>query len=582
MRRSMKPLLGIVLLLLTACTTTTPHPPVHIVIVGTTDVHGWFNGHTGRDGSYGGVALLQSYVNALRAENENRVMLVDSGDLFQGTLESNFFEGEPVVVAYNAMGYSAAAVGNHEFDYGPVGPDSIVRTPGEDPLGALKKNAAMAQFPFLSANITEKSTGKPPSWLTPYTIVEIGGAQIGVIGLTTPDTPNVTIASNVASLNFGDPVAATINAARELRAKHVDAVIVIAHMGGHCTDTNDIHDIASCDQHEEAMQLLEKLPAGTIDAYFAGHTHQRMRQVVNGVLAEQGLAYSVEFSTLDLWVDRDHHRVDATRTGMRPLTAICARVYNGTERCDPRTAPAGATLAPRTFLGRTIEPDAKVAAVLAPYLERVAAKRNEATGVRTSAAFGRSNTKESEIGDLFADALRTRMSADVALINSGGIRAGLPAGALVYADIYEVSPFENLPSIVTLTGAQIVDILRITTAGDRGIMQVSGLRYTYDAARDAGKPAAERDRLVSVTLADGSPLDPARSYRVAMPDFLARGGDGFLPVTSTLTPDRITIMQEPPLHDLFAGVLKTLPQPLVPKLDGRITVLNPPPRPAHW
>ncbi|HEY3053756.1 MAG TPA: metallophosphatase, partial [Thermoanaerobaculia bacterium] len=292
---------------LVAACASTPHPPVHVVIVGTTDVHGWFNGHSGKDAQYGGVALFASYLNALRAENGNRVVVVDSGDLFQGTLESNFFEGEPVVRAYNLIGYAAAAVGNHEFDYGPVGPDSVPRVPGQDPLGALKKNAAMAKFPFLSANITEKATGQTPSWVRRYTIVEAGGARIGIIGLSTPDTPNVTVGANVATLNFGDPLAATISAARDLRAQGVDAVVVIAHMGGKCSDINDVHDVASCDQEQEAMQFLEHLPAGTIDAYFAGHTHQQMRQFVNGVPAVQGLAYSAEFSTLDLWVDRGRH-----------------------------------------------------------------------------------------------------------------------------------------------------------------------------------------------------------------------------------------------------------------------------------
>ncbi|HEX7422206.1 MAG TPA: 5'-nucleotidase C-terminal domain-containing protein [Thermoanaerobaculia bacterium] len=574
----MKRFLALVLIFSACATAPVVHPPVHVVIVGTTDVHGWFNGHTTKDMSYGGVALFASYVSALRAENENRVLLVDSGDLFQGTFESNFFEGEPVIRAYNAMGYSAAAIGNHEFDYGPAGPYSVVRTSGEDPLGALKRNASIATFPFLSANITEKATGKTPSWARPYAIVDVAGARIGIIGLTTPDTPNVTVASNVASLDFGDPVAATIKAAADLRAQNVDAVVVIAHMGGRCTDTKDIHDIASCDPHEEAMQLLQKLAAGTIDAYFAGHTHQEMRQIVNGTPALQASAYSVEFSTLDLWIDRDHHRVDASRTNMRPLTAICGRVYSGTERCDSRDAPKGATLVPRTFLGRTIEPDAKIAAVIAPFLERVAAKRNESVGVRTSASFGRSNNGESQIGDLLADTFRRTMNTDIAFVNSGGIRAGLRAGDLVYGDVYEVSPFENFPAVITLTGAQITDLLRMTTVGDRGIMQVSGLRYTFDAAKDADKAPVDRNRLVSVTLEDGSPLDPAKLYRVAVPDFLATGGDGFLPITSTLTADRITITQDRPLHDLFADELKKFPQPLAPKLDGRITVLNPPPR----
>src|SRR6185436_677665 len=109
---------------------------------------------------------------------------------------SNVFEGEPVVKGYNAIRYSAAAVGNHEFDYGPAGPDTVARTADQDPLGALKKNAAMATFPFLAANVTEKATGRTPSWAKRYTMVNAGGAKIGIIGLSTPDTPTVTMPQN--------------------------------------------------------------------------------------------------------------------------------------------------------------------------------------------------------------------------------------------------------------------------------------------------------------------------------------------------------------------------------------------------
>src|SRR5438477_255949 len=123
--------------LLAACASVPLAPPparepVHLVIVGTTDVHGWFAGHDDmtpdkRKIHTGGLAIFASYVDALRANNPGRVVVVDSGDLFQGTLESNYFEGEPVVAGYNAIGYTAAAVGNHEFDYGPVGPKSSKR-----------------------------------------------------------------------------------------------------------------------------------------------------------------------------------------------------------------------------------------------------------------------------------------------------------------------------------------------------------------------------------------------------------------------------------------------------------------------
>src|SRR3954465_12449835 len=124
-------------LLITISCTTAPAPQreaVHVIIVGTTDVHGWFNG----PGPYGGAPTLASYLSALRAANPGHVLLVDSGDLFQGTMESNMFEGEPIIRAYNALGYPASAVGNHEFDYGPIGPNAVPRSPGDDPFGALE------------------------------------------------------------------------------------------------------------------------------------------------------------------------------------------------------------------------------------------------------------------------------------------------------------------------------------------------------------------------------------------------------------------------------------------------------------
>src|SRR6185436_19447687 len=122
-----------------------------------------------------------------------------------------------------------------------------------------------------------------------------------------------------------------------------------------------------------------------------------------------------------------------------------------------------------------------VADAVKPFLDRVAARRNERINARTSGVFTRSFSSESQVGDLLADIMRMTSGADIAFINSGGIRTNLKAGDLVYADVYEVSPFENYPAIVSLTGAQIVELIRLSTTGDHGIVQVSGLRYTFDA-----------------------------------------------------------------------------------------------------
>ena len=578
MKRSFAPFL---FLLAFGCASVGPASapkPVHVVVVGTTDLHGWFAGHVetppagGEGVVWGGLPALGSYIEILRARNQGNVVVVDSGDMFQGTLESNLFEGEAVVRGYNAIGYAGAAVGNHEFDFGPVGSETVARKPGDDPLGALKRNAGLATYPFLSANMIERATQKTPAWAKPWVIVRSGGARIGIIGLSTPDTPNVTMSANVVSLAFTDPVEATVAAARDARAAGADAVIVIAHMGGRCSKVDDPHDHSSCETGHEVNQYMEKIPAGVIDAFFAGHTHSHVRHYIKGVPVMQALAFSREFSRLDMWIDTKNNRV--TKSEIFPHTMICQFVYEGTESCDPKKAPAGAKLVPRVYEGTTIAADSRVATVIEPYLRRVAAKRDEKIGVRTTAPFTRAYLFESSLGDLVADALRESTGADFAIMNSGGIRDELPAGELTYANIFAVSPFDNYPSLVILTGKQIEEILRITTNGVRGIMQVSGLKYTYDA----DKNLAEDKHLVSVVRADGTPLDPDKLYTLAMPDFIAAGGDGTQDVMNSVPADRIQIFYAQPIREVLIEMLKKLPQPMTPKTEGRVTVLNPPAR----
>ena len=563
-------------LLAAACASAPPvatspaSAPGHVVIVHTTDVHGWFNGHAetpqggGEGVVWGGLPTLASYIDVLREQHRGNVVVVDSGDIFQGTLESNLFEGAPMIRGYNRIGYAAAAVGNHEFDYGPLGEDVVARKPGDDPLGAIKRNADVAMFPFLSANMVEKATGQIPAWARPYTIVTRGGAKIGIIGISTPDTPNVTMAANVTTLSFTDPVAATVNAAKELRAQGADAVIVIAHMGGRCTNTDDPNDHSSCSDAQEAVEYLRALPDGTIDAYFAGHTHARMRHYVDGVPAMQAGALSREFATLDLWIDTRNDKV--VKSELRPHTMICPFVYEGTELCDPRDA-GGKKLVPRVFNGVTIKPSTRLATALAPYLRQVAAKREQRLNIRVAAPFTRSYTTESPLGNLIADALREGTKSDIGFMNSGGIRSDLPAGDLVYGDIFAVSPFDNFPAVVRMTGRQIRDFLRATTSGARGIMQVSGMRYTVDMARG-------EDRVVSMTLPNGQPLDLDATYQVVMPDFVAGGGDGTQDVMNSIGADNIRTYYARPIRDLLVDVLKKQPQPLTPKIEGRIEVLN--------
>lgn len=553
-------LTSLAFLLVLSCATAPPQP-VHIVIVGTTDVHGWFGGRDVQGVHYGGVAILKSYVDALRSANGGRVVVVDSGDLFQGTLESNLFEGEPVVRAYNAIGYTASAVGNHEFDFGPVGPDSVSQTPDQDSLGALKRNASLATFPFLATNVLDKATHDTPSWAKKSVIVDVAGVKLGIIGLSTPDTPNTTVKANVVTLDFLQPVQPAIEEAAKLRSRGADAVIAIAHMGGKCKETGDPNDVSKCEPDQEVMRVVGALPRGTVDGFFAGHTHDNVRNFVNGTPTVEAFSYGDSFSTIDFWVDpRAHHVV---RREIRPHTMLCTSVYSGTEKCNPRGAPKGATLVPRVFEGKTMTADPQVASIVKPFLDQTAAKRNAPTGITTASEIKRDYDYESPLGDLIADTLREWAGADIGVMNSGGIRANLPAGPLKYGDVFEVSPFDNYAAVVTMTGAQFASALRENASGDRGVLQVSGIRYTRD------------DKSHTVVT---STIDPNATYRIAMPDFLVQGGDGFLATMQSIPPDQIRIERNRTMRDVMIEVLSKHPQPISSKVEGRVTVLNGPER----
>ncbi len=207
-----------------------PAGPVVLSIVGTNDLHG----HAER------LPIFAGYVANLRqqrAADGGDVLLVDAGDMFQGTLVSNLGEGESVVLAYNALGYDAATIGNHEFDYGPVGDAPTPQTPNDNPRGALLARVAQANFPILSANILDAQSGHRVQWPGVHASVTVTKAAVpvGIIGVTTEDTLHTTIAANVSDLRMEPIVDAVKAQATALRAAGAKIVVVLAHAGDTAT-----------------------------------------------------------------------------------------------------------------------------------------------------------------------------------------------------------------------------------------------------------------------------------------------------------------------------------------------------------
>ena len=271
----------IVILILTACAGQSDQiapasDTVTITVIGTNDVHGDLV-----PGPFkGGLTTFSGYVEAMRAARaeDGAVLLIDAGDMWQGTLESNLSEGEAVVRAYNAMDYSAVTIGNHEFDFGPVGPNSIPANDDEDPRGALKQRAIESEFPVLAANIINTETGELVDWenVSPSVMIDAAGIRVGIIGLVTRNLLQVTASSNTVGIDASPLAEAAIREAKALREAGAEIVIVTAHAGGECTEFDDPTDLSSCHPKYEIMRVAEAIPAGLIDHIVAGHAHNGM------------------------------------------------------------------------------------------------------------------------------------------------------------------------------------------------------------------------------------------------------------------------------------------------------------------
>jgi 5'-nucleotidase len=512
---------------------------VTLSIVGTTDLHGRVFPSNGR----GGLAQLGGYLRNLRsarAVDGGAVLLLDAGDTFQGGIESNLSEGALVVDAYNALGYDALAIGNHEFEYGALDTASGDGEP-PDMRGALKAAAARARFPFLAANLIDESTGRPVAWpnVRPSTIVDTAGLRVGIVGVMTRDGLTKTLAANVQGLGTAALAPTVETEARRLRQRGVDVVVVLAHAGGACSRFDDPADLSSCDDDAEIFRLARQLPLGLVDAIVAGHSHAAVAHEVAGIPIIQAYSTGRAFARLDLTVDRG---VGVVSARVFSPQALCAAV-------DPKGSCTVAGDASPHYEAAAVEPDESVVAAMQPELERVKRWREAPLGITLETPLARNRDGlESPLGNLFADALLAAVpGADVAIgmgARRGGLRTDLPAGVLTRGPLYDVFPFDNRVVTLALTGAQLRQALADEVARRRrGIPSVSGVRVRVTCEGD--RPEVE------IVRPSGAPIGPAETLIVATTDFFAARA----PFSSAATPSPTVLALAPLVRDAAAGWL---------------------------
>lgn len=472
-------------------------------IIATNDFHGALEPRPDANGVMrGGAAYTAAEIDRARRECTSpcESILLDAGDLFQGTAASNLAFGRPVMDYYNRMGYAATTIGNHEFDW------------GQDTLRARMRQA---RFPMLGANINYKRGGDV-RWIPDDTIVQRGSLKVGIIGIATPLTPTTTHAENVADLRFDDP-AKTIDAhARALRARGAGIVIVIEHDGAFC-DSGCHGEITKV-----AARITEK-----VDAIVSGHTHTAVDWSVKGIPIVQA------------------------RSSGRAVGIIDIPVAGGRA-----AGPANVELRDVTT---SITPDPGVDSLVRKATAKVAGLINQRIAELAEPLPREGN--QYSLGNLIADAQRWAGKGDVAVMNNGGIRTGLPAGVVTYGMLYEVQPFGNTLYRVKMSGRQLREYLERLVARDDLRDHLSGVTIGYNPELPKGK------QIVSLTLPAGRTIADGASYNVVMNDFMVMGGDERGPPAGAVrTPLGVSDLEA------LVAYLKTLPSPIRGPTDKRIFI----------
>lgn len=436
-------------------------------------------------------------------EASDEAILLDVGDAIHGTNNVHLSEGLAMIEVMNNMGYTAMTVGNHEFNYG---------------WERLLELNEQAEFPLLAANVVYDGTNEP--FLDASTQWELFDNTIEIFGLATKDTPVATHPSNVEGLIFNDEVEAARQHVEAID-EGIDHLLLLSHAG------------YSIDQ-----QIAEQVDG--IDLIIGGHSHTRIDNPTyhNGTFIAQAWEHTKTVGVVHLnFVNGE-------------LVEIEGELISEKDGFVPNES----TLAMAEEIAAQVEEE--LSEVIGSIDVDLEDSRDAERVIRH---------RETNLGNLVADAVRSRTDADLAIMNGGGIRASIPAGEVTLNDVITVLPFVNLVEAIEVEGSVILEAFehayRLLPAENGGFLHISGAEVVVDQTQEPGS------RVVSVEI-DGEPLVPDQTYTVGTNDFIAAGGDGFAMFEGA----SVVLSTGELLSELLIDWIRNdLP---IPGVEGRITINN--------
>lgn len=472
-------------------------------------------------GDQGGLPARATYVKDINKSNAN-VLVLDAGDFNTGRPESNFFNTEPDILGYNFIGYDAIAMGNHEFD---------------NNWEIMQKQIAQSEFPWLCANV--KKNGEYLENVEPYIIKEFDGFKVAIIGLMTVKTEDTGNPENISDLTFIDEVEVAKELVPILKEK-ADIVIALVHMGLYDTNTKGSRKLAAA--VPELAMIID------------GHSHTMIEEPVveNGVAIVQARHWGLYVGNgtlkfMDGKVTTFDWMLDPINVQYKEKDADGNSVYK--------------------YATQKIEEDSELLALLTPYADKVDAVLSEVIGEATDVFLNDDTRKmETALGDIVTDSQiwflkEMGMDIDFAFQNGGGIRATLGSGEIQKQTVYEVLPFDNSITMVTMKGSDVIALFT-QAAGNIGAGSMAQVSKEVNVIFNAEAKTVE-----SLTIS-GKAVDANKEYNIAVNSYLASGGDGYKVFKNATYYYDSSLMQ----RDAFIDYVIDLGGTITPVTDGRITI----------
>lgn len=485
---------------LAGCASLTPVPAdkvYKVTILHTNDHHGRFWKNS--DGEYG-LAARKTLIDAIRQEVKaagGHSLLLDGGDVNTGVPESDTQDAEPDFKGMQQLGYDAMAVGNHEFD---------------KPISVLMKQRSWIQFPMLAANIYKDGQ----RMFKPYHVFDLSGLKVAVVGMTTDDTPKMVDPDVVKGIEFRKPIAEAGKIMGELKSKaHV--VIAATHMGHYAGGRSGVNAPGDVEM-ARAVKGFDLIVGGhsqnpvcmkaenvTDEAYVPGAACAPDRQ--NGAWIVQAHEWGKYLGRADFEYSRGEFKL--VKYQLIPVNL--------------KRTVRGAAGAPDTkvFYTSEIKEDAALLAMLTPFQEKGRAALDVQVGEtdgKLDGDRGNVRARPTNMGVFIASSMMKKAKADLAIMNSGGVRDSIAAGKVTYKDVLKVQPFGNTLVYIDLNGKELMDYLNAAakmTAGSGAFAQFAGVRLVIQAGA------------VQSASIKGQAIDPGKTYRLALNNFQANGGDGY-------------------------------------------------------